>query len=86
MFLVHKIIEPKRRNFIVYVNPFGGQGKAMSIYNQHVKPLFAEAEIQHVVVKTGKFFLLLCVCIMFNINCIEFRNCCEQEFYFKLIF
>ena len=63
MFLVHRIIEPKRRNFIVYVNPFSGQGKAMSIYNQHVKPIFAEAEIQHVVVKTGKFFYYYCCCV-----------------------
>jgi len=38
---------------IVYVNPFSGSGKAMKIYEKNVKPMFAEAQIQHELVKTG---------------------------------
>lgn len=58
MCLVTSINEPTPRNYIVYINPFGGQGKAMEIYNKKVQPIFSEAEIRHTVVKTGKCFYL----------------------------
>ena len=42
------------KTYIVYINPVSGRGKAMQIFKKNVKPMFAEAEIQHEVVKTGK--------------------------------
>jgi len=54
-FLVPSLTPPPVRKLIVYVNPFSGSGKAMKIYEKNVKPMFAEAQIQHEVVKTGLF-------------------------------
>ena len=50
---------PATKNFIVYINPFGGRGKANQIYEKRVKAMFAEAEIQHEVVKTGNLWLTI---------------------------
>ena len=50
---VSNLTTPVARKLIVYVNPFSGSGKAMKIYEKYVKPMFAEAEIQHQLVKTG---------------------------------
>ena len=53
LFIVSNLSDPRRRNLMVYVNPFSGRGKAMQIYKNHVKPMFAEAHVEHQVVKTG---------------------------------
>lgn len=47
--------EPLVKRFVVYINPFSGQGKSMQIFDKNVKPMFAESEIQHDVIQTGKF-------------------------------
>ena len=51
--LVSTLSVPPARKLMVYVNPFSGSGKAEKIYEKYVKPMFAEAEIQHDLIKTG---------------------------------
>lgn len=41
------------RNLLVLVNPFSGRRKALTMYKEKVRPMFAEAEIKHTVIKTG---------------------------------
>jgi len=42
------------RYLVAYINPFSGRGKSMQIYKEHVKPMFAEADITCKTIKTGK--------------------------------
>ncbi|GMR53686.1 hypothetical protein PMAYCL1PPCAC_23881, partial [Pristionchus mayeri] len=43
---------PRPRRILVYINPFGGKGKAPNIYKKYVEPLFQLAEINAQVIFT----------------------------------
>jgi hypothetical protein len=43
--------------FLVFVNPKAGAGKAKSIYNERVTPIWSEANQPDTVVFTGEFIL-----------------------------
>lgn len=45
--------EPKRRRCLVLVNPFGGAGKAVEIFQDKVAPMMAEANVAFNLVITG---------------------------------
>ncbi|XP_018666860.2 sphingosine kinase 1 isoform X1 [Ciona intestinalis] len=49
---VESVVELSPRRYIVYVNPFSGQGKAMEMYNGPVRSMLAEAEVKHKMIKT----------------------------------
>jgi len=51
--LKEDVSETKKRNFLVYVNPFSGSGKALKMYNQSLLKMMTEAEISHTCIKTG---------------------------------
>jgi sphingosine kinase len=42
----------RQKHIKVLVNPFGGQGKAQKIYNEHIAPIFAAARCEQDVEKT----------------------------------
>ena len=50
--------QPDRR-VLVLVNPFGGSGKAVRIFQRDVVPMFAESGLQYQLVVTG----LICFCV-----------------------
>ena len=43
------------RRLLVFVNPVGGQGKAVKEFEQHVQPLFDLAEIEYTTIITGEW-------------------------------
>nr|XP_018666860.1 sphingosine kinase 2 isoform X1 [Ciona intestinalis] len=49
---VESVVELPSRRYIVYVNPFSGQGKAVEMYNGPVRSMLAEAEVKHKMIKT----------------------------------
>jgi len=51
--LKEDVTEIKKRNFLVYVNPFSGNGKALKMYNQNLLKMMTEAEISHICIKTA---------------------------------
>ena len=57
--LVNNLDDTPLKTYIIYINPLSGRGKSMDIFNNNVKPMFAEAEIEYEVIKTGK---ILCHC------------------------
>ncbi len=44
-----------QRKFLIFVNPVGGQGKAVAQFEKIVRPLFELAEIKYDVIFTGKY-------------------------------
>ncbi len=44
-----------QRKFLIFVNPVGGQGKAVVQFEKIVRPLFDLAEIKCDVIFTGKY-------------------------------
>ena len=46
---------------MVFINPVGGPGKGVTLFNRHVRPMFEMAEIKFTVTVTGK--LCVCVCV-----------------------
>ena len=47
------------RHLLVFINPVGGRGKGVSLFENEVRPLFDLAEINYNVVVTGT-----CVCVV----------------------
>ncbi|GMT28622.1 hypothetical protein PFISCL1PPCAC_19919 [Pristionchus fissidentatus] len=47
-----RALEHRPRRILVYINPFGGKGKAPNIYKRYVEPLFELAEIKAQVIFT----------------------------------
>ena len=69
--------EIKKRNFLVYVNPFSGSGKALKMYNQNLLKMMAEAEISHVCIKTGSKEALILLLII-NLFKLKHFNICQN--------
>ena len=42
--------------FLVFINPFGGQGTALKLFNKTVKPMFEDAQVEYEVKVTGMYF------------------------------
>jgi len=45
-------LETPTRNYLVYVNPFSGSGKAIRMYKSYLRKVLAEAEITHKCIQT----------------------------------
>lgn len=48
---------PMTRKLLILVNPFGGAGKALTMFKQKVVPMLAEADIPYKMIVTGKEFI-----------------------------
>lgn len=47
-------VPPSPRNLLVFINPFGGTGKAYQIFRERVVSLLAESDIQHDLIITDR--------------------------------
>lgn len=54
-FAVSEDEELRPFHFLVFINPVGGPGRAITEFKQHVQPMFDLAEINYNIIVTGQF-------------------------------
>ena len=40
---------------LIFINPFGGTGKAEQLFDEHVRPMFDMAEVQSTIIVTSEY-------------------------------